>query len=145
MLIYVVNGPNLNLLGRREPEIYGIHTLDQMEEELNLLGRELSIEIMFFQSNSEGELIDILQEADEKADGVILNAAAYTHTSVALRDTVAAIGTPVVEVHLSSPQAREDFRRISLLAGVCAGSISGFGVGSYSLALNWFGKVGRYE
>ena len=142
MLIYIVNGPNLNLLGRREPEIYGSHTLDQIEEELNLLGRELATEITFFQSNSEGELVDILQEADEKADGIILNAAAYTHTSVALRDAVAAIDTPVVEVHLSALQAREDFRRTSLLAGVCAGSISGFGAGSYSLALYWFHKIG---
>jgi 3-dehydroquinate dehydratase II len=138
MLIHVINGPNLNLLGQREPWIYGTQSLAGINQDLERLGRELGIELRFFQSNHEGELVDLLQEADNEADGVILNAAAYTHTSVALRDAVAAIETPVVEVHLSNPLGRESFRRVSFLAGVCAGTISGFGAESYALALRWF-------
>ncbi len=142
MLIYVVNGPNLNLLGQREPQIYGRTTLNEIEQELTRLAGEWGLEVRFFQSNHEGALVDILQQADREADGVILNAAAYTHTSVALHDAVAAIKKPVVEVHLSNPQGREEFRRGSYLAGVCAGSISGFGPGSYVLALRWFQQQG---
>ncbi len=140
MKIAVINGPNLNLLGRREPEIYGTETPARIEASLERLGRELGLELTFFQSNHEGELIDALHRADETADGVILNAGGYTHTSVALRDAAAAIGVPVVEVHLSNPQAREEFRRTSLLAGVSVGSIAGFGPESYALALIWFGR-----
>ncbi len=142
MLIYVINGPNLNLLGGREPEIYGDRTLAGIEEEMRDLARDSDMELSFFQSNHEGELVELIQKADLEADGVILNAAAYTHTSVALRDAVAAVGTPVVEVHLSNPQAREEFRRASYLAGVCVGSISGFGAESYTLALLWFQRLG---
>lgn len=136
--IFVINGPNLNLLGTREPEKYGTRTLAQIETRLAALGCELGLEVIGFQSNHEGELTDALQRAGREGQGVILNAGAYTHTSVALRDAVAGIGVPTVEVHLTNPQAREAFRRVSLLAGVCAGTISGFGEESYVLALKWF-------
>ena len=148
--LLVLHGPNLNLLGSREPEIYGALTLAEINERLKIAasalspltpspspknGRGESVELYFIQSNHEGALIDALQEAAIKADGVIFNPAAYTHTSVALRDTVAAIGIPVVEVHLSNVYAREEFRHKSLLSAVCAGKISGFGWMSYKLAL----------
>ena len=137
MKIVVMNGPNMNLLGQREPHIYGGRTLPQIEEALTALGKELGVSVSCFQSNMEGELVTALQRADVEADGVILNAAAYTHTSVAMRDAISAIKIPVVEVHLSNPQAREDFRKTSYIAAVCAGSISGFGEQSYALALLW--------
>jgi len=140
MKIFVINGPNLNLLGQREPELYGSKTLPEIEDDLVKLGSELGIEVTCFQSNHEGELVDILQDAGQSADGAILNAGAYTHTSVAVRDAVAAIGVPVLEVHLTNPYAREGFRRVSLLAGVCKGSICGFGRESYTLALIWFAR-----
>ncbi|MBI5571621.1 MAG: type II 3-dehydroquinate dehydratase [Desulfomonile tiedjei] len=140
MKIMVMNGPNLNLLGRREPAIYGKQTLSEIEESLKVLGAELGLEIVCVQSNREGELVDALQEADASCQGVILNAGAYTHTSVAIRDAVSGISVPVVEVHLSNPLAREVFRKTSLLAGVSAGSISGFGAESYALALIWFAR-----
>jgi len=140
MKIMVLNGPNLNLLGSREPGLYGQLSLAQIEQELKKLGDEYGMELEFFQSNHEGELVDALQRAGREAKGVILNAAAYTHTSVAVRDAVLACGRPVVEVHLTNPQAREDFRQVSLLAGACAGSISGFGWQSYALALLWFAR-----
>jgi len=139
MKLLVVNGPNLNMLGKREPELYGRKTLTDIEQDLSRLAAKLGIGISFFQSNIEGEIVDALQQAGTSVDGVILNAAAYTHTSVAVRDAVAAISIPVVEVHLTNPQAREEFRHTSLLAGVCAGSISGFGAESYTLALLYFG------
>lgn len=140
MKIMVINGPNLNLLGQREPGVYGTRTLKQIEEDLGRLAQDTEIEVGFFQSNIEGELVDALQAAGLESDGVILNAGAYTHTSVAVRDAVAGIRVPVVEVHLSNPQAREEFRRVSLLSGVVAGSISGFGEQSYTLALLWFAR-----
>lgn len=140
MKIVVMNGPNLNMLGQREPGLYGNKTLPDIEQSLKELGRELQIEISCFQSNHEGELVDALQAAGRETDGVILNAGAYTHTSVAVRDAVSAIRVPVVEVHLTNPHAREDFRRTSLLAGVCAGSIAGFGAESYTLALLWYSR-----
>ena len=140
MKIQVINGPNLNLLGQREPAHYGSRTLAQIEESLVRLGNQLGIDVSFFQSNIEGELVDAIQRAGLDCQGVILNAGGYTHTSVAVRDAVAAVTTPVIEVHLSNPQAREEFRQVSLLAGVCAGSISGFGEESYSLALLWFSR-----
>jgi 3-dehydroquinate dehydratase II len=137
MKILVLNGPNLNMLGRREAEHYGSLTLEEINQRLVEEAGKLGQELEFFQSNSEGELVGALQQAGESCAGVVLNAAAYTHTSVALRDAVLCCGVPVVEVHLSNPQAREDFRRMSYLAGACAGSISGFGWRSYALALRW--------
>jgi 3-dehydroquinate dehydratase-2 len=145
MKITVINGPNLNLLGQREPAVYGSRTLQDIEESLRKLGAESGVDVTCFQSNIEGELVDALQQAGSTDDGVILNAGAYTHTSVAVRDAVSAIRIPVVEVHLSNPQAREYFRRRSLLAGVCAGSISGFGEKSYALALLWLARRGKIE
>lgn len=130
----VIHGPNLNLLGSREPEIYGRETLADINGMLAKKAGELGVECEFFQSNCEGELVGALQDA-RSCDGVVLNAAAYTHSSVALRDAIAAIPPPVVEVHLSNVHAREPFRHKSLLAGVCAGVICGFGANSYLLAL----------
>jgi 3-dehydroquinate dehydratase-2 len=137
MKITVINGPNLNLLGQREPDHYGNLTLDQINQRLKDKGGELGLKLSFFQSNSEGALVDALQQAGREADGVVLNAAAYTHTSVALRDAVLAMDIPVVEVHLSQPAARDDFRHVSFLSGACAGCIAGFGWRSYELALAW--------
>lgn len=135
MRIEVVHGPNLNLLGEREPEIYGSRTLREIDDRLAALGRELGAEVSSFQSNHEGALIDHLQSRRFLADAFILNLAGYTHTSVALRDAVLAIGRPAVEVHLSNLQAREGFRHKSLLADVAAGVIQGFGPLGYELAL----------
>jgi len=136
-LIYVLNGPNLNLLGTREPEIYGSDTLDEMAGQLEDRARELGVEVEIRQSNHEGHLIDWLQEAQAQgAKAVILNAAGFTHSSVALLDAVRAIATPVIEVHLSNPQARESFRRRSLIAPAARGTIAGFGALSYLLALD---------
>ena len=135
--VLVLNGPNLNLLGTREPEVYGSDTLDDIAGRLHDRAAELGVELDVRQSNHEGHLIDWLHEASAgAAHAVILNAGGFTHTSVALRDAIAAIPTPVIEVHLSNPQARESFRRRSLISGVCTGSISGFGSPSYLLALD---------
>jgi 3-dehydroquinate dehydratase-2 len=133
--ILILHGPNLNLLGQREPDVYGRMTLDEIDQRLTAAGRDLGQEIRTFQSNSEGALIDALHDARGWASGVIFNPAGYTHTSVALRDAVAAIGIPVIEVHLSNVYAREEFRHTSLLAPVCLGKIAGFGWRSYLLAL----------
>jgi 3-dehydroquinate dehydratase-2 len=136
-VIYVLNGPNLNLLGTREPEIYGADTLDEIAGQLEDRARELGVAVEIRQSNHEGHLIDWLHEAQAQgAKAVILNAAGFTHSSVALHDAVKAISTPVIEVHLSNPQARESFRRRSLIASAAKGSIAGFGPLSYLLALD---------
>lgn len=136
-IIYVLNGPNLNLLGTREPEIYGTETLDDIAGRLEDRARELGVEVDIRQSNHEGHLIDWLHEAQaEGARAVILNAAGFTHSSVALLDAIKAISTPVIEVHLSNPDARESFRRRSLIAAAARGSIAGFGALSYLLALD---------
>jgi len=135
--IMILNGPNLNRLGSREPDVYGTDTLDDIAGQLHRQGAALGLEVDLRQSNHEGHLIDWLHEAaDTGCAAVILNAGGFTHTSVALRDAIAAIAVPVIEVHLSNPAARESFRRRSLIAGVCAGSISGFGARSYALALD---------
>ena len=136
-VIYVLNGPNLNLLGTREPEIYGPDTLDEIAGRLEDRARELGVEVDIRQSNHEGHLIDWLHEAQaEGAKAAILNAAGFTHSSVALHDAVKAVSTPVIEVHLSNPQARESFRRRSLIAPAARGTIAGFGALSYLLALD---------
>ena len=133
--VLVLHGPNLSLLGQRDPAIYGSLTLAEIDRRLAALGRELGFNVRSRQSNSEGELIDALHEARAWAFGVVFNASGYTHTSIALRDAVAAIGLPVIEVHLSNIFARDEFRHRSLIAAVCAGSISGLGMQSYLLAL----------
>jgi 3-dehydroquinate dehydratase-2 len=135
MKILVLHGPNLNLLGTREPGVYGSLTMADIDAKLVELGRTLGVEVTCQQSNHEGVLIDALHDARAWADGVVFNPGGYTHTSVALRDAVAAIGIPVVEVHLSNVYAREEFRHKSLLSAVCKGKISGFGWQSYALGL----------
>jgi 3-dehydroquinate dehydratase-2 len=133
--ILILHGPNLNLLGQREPEIYGSLKLEEIDRQLVEAGKGLGLDVRSYQSNSEGGLIDALHQAREWAQGVVFNPAGYTHTSVALRDAVAAMGLPVIEVHLSNVHAREDFRRHSMIAPVCVGVIAGFGWRSYWLAL----------
>lgn len=133
--IAVVHGPNLNMLGTREPEIYGRLTLPEVDEALRGEAAQLGVELQTFQSNVEGELIDFVQRAGRDVDGFVVNAAGYTHTSVALRDALAGVGKPFVEVHLSNLAARESFRRRSLLAPKAVGAIMGFGVESYILGL----------
>lgn len=135
MKILVLHGPNLNLLGTREPEIYGSMTLEDINNKLTELGKELGVEIKCLQSNYEGALIDALQDARTWANGVVFNPGGYTHTSVALRDAIASIGIPVIEVHLSNVYAREEFRHKSLISAVCRGKILGLGWRSYTLAL----------
>jgi len=135
MNVLVVNGPNLNLLGTREPGVYGRLTLAEIEKRMQALGLELGLTVSFVQSNSEGALVDAVQSAAGSAAAIIVNPAAYTHTSVALRDALAAVGLPAVEVHLSNVHAREEFRRVSLTAPVCRGVIAGFGPEGYLLAL----------
>ncbi len=136
MKILIINGANLNLLGQRQPEIYGSESFEEYLEALRLRYSEHTID--YYQSNVEGEIVNALQQADGCYDGVILNAGGYTHTSVVIRDAVAAIRVPVVEVHISSILAREEFRHQSMIAPVAKGTIMGFGMASYRLALDYF-------
>ncbi|MBI4660886.1 MAG: type II 3-dehydroquinate dehydratase [Verrucomicrobia bacterium] len=135
MKILFLNGPNLNLLGKRQPEIYGSLTLSEIEDKVRARSAQLAVEIDFHQSNSEGELVDLIHHAKGSFDVIVLNAAAYTHTSIALRDAIAAVGIPTIEIHLSNIHAREEFRHQSMIAGVCRGQIAGFGAQSYLLGL----------
>jgi 3-dehydroquinate dehydratase-2 len=135
MKILFLNGPNLNLLGQREPDIYGRTTLADIEAKVRERAAKLNVEVEFRQSNIEGELVNWIQAAKGKFQVIVLNAAAYTHTSVALRDAISAVGVPTIEIHLSNVHAREEFRHTSLIAPVCRGQIAGFGANSYILAL----------
>jgi len=135
--IVIINGPNLNLLGNREPNIYGNQSFGEYFKQLQTEFQN-DVDFEYFQSNVEGELINKIQEYGFETDGIILNAGGYTHTSIAIADAVKAIETPVVEVHISNIDAREGFRRISMIGPVCLGSISGFGLQSYKLAVEYF-------
>jgi 3-dehydroquinate dehydratase-2 len=135
--ILVVNGPNLNLLGRREPETYGTRSLDDLQSDLTELARGLDLELSFFQANSEGEIIDFIQQQGPQARGMVLNPGALTHYSLALRDAVASVGIPTIEVHLSNLYAREEFRHRSVIAAQCVGQISGLGFDSYRAAIRF--------
>jgi len=136
MKILIINGPNLNLLGIREKNIYGDSSFEPFF--IQMQGKYSDINLEYFQSNSEGKLIDKIQETGFSYDGIILNAGGYTHTSVAIRDAIAAVSTPVIEVHISNIQKREEFRHTSLISPVCKGSIIGFGFNSYRLAIESF-------
>lgn len=137
MKIQVINGPNMNMLGIREPEIYGSLTLDEMNRQLTQICEELGIAADFYQSNHEGDIIDKIQECYGKVDGIVINPGAYTHYSIAIRDAIAAVGLPTVEVHLSDINSREDFRKVSVIKNVCVKQIWGKGVRSYSEALEF--------
>lgn len=133
--VLVLNGPNLNLLGKRQPEIYGRLTLDQIGKRIQALAKELGVDVEIRQSNSEGELLSWIQEAPKQFGAIVINPAAYTHSSVALRDAITAAGIPAIEVHISNIYKREEFRKNSYIAGAAVGQITGFGVQSYLLGL----------
>jgi len=141
--VLVLNGPNLNLLGEREPEVYGTLTLGEIDRRIKDRADRLGMEIRSIQSNLEGELIDAIQDARTWADAIVINPGGYSHTSVAIRDAIAAIDVPVIEVHLSNPSAREDFRQRDLVGEVSRGVVSGFGWMSYILALEAVATMGE--
>jgi 3-dehydroquinate dehydratase-2 len=133
--ILIIHGPNLDLLGTRQPEIYGNFTINQINKELKTRAQQENIETVFFQSNHEGEIVDVIGKAKGNYAAILINPAAYTHTSIAIRDAISAVNLPTIEVHLSNIYAREEFRRSSLIAPVAVGQICGFGIDSYLLAL----------
>ncbi len=135
MKVLVINGPNLNLLGKREPDVYGPVTLDEINRRVSALAAELGVEVSFFQSNHEGELVEKIQGAMGIFQAIVINPGAYTHTSVAIRDAIASTGIPTIEAHISNIYRREEFRKHSYISGVSVGQISGFGPDSYLLAL----------
>lgn len=141
MNILVINGPNLNLLGIRQPEIYGRETYEELCRRIREEADRLGVQVTFFQSNHEGALVDAIQEAYGRMDGIILNPGAYTHTSVALLDAVKAVGIPTVEVHISDPDTREDFRRVSYVRAACAATIKGRGLQGYLDALRFLREL----
>ena len=141
MKILLINGANLNLLGTREPEKYGNHTLEGIEISLVKQGQSLDCEIDCYQSNHEGEIVDKIQSAKGVYDGILINAGGYTHTSVVIRDAIAAVGIPTVEIHMTNIHSREEFRHTSLLSGVCVAQVVGFGAASYNLALEGLVKI----
>jgi 3-dehydroquinate dehydratase-2 len=143
MKILVINGPNLNMLGQRETEVYGSFSLDELEQDLRDLAQEQNVELEFFQSNHEGEIVSRIQQADTDSQALLINPAAFTHTSVAIRDALAAVKVPAVEVHISNIHAREPFRQLSYTAPVAAGVITGFGKESYLLGLRAAITLGR--
>ena len=136
MKILVLNGPNLNLLGKREPEKYGNTTLKDIQNSLENFANKNNFEIEFYQSNHEGDIIDKIQQSENIFDGIVLNAGGYTHTSVSIRDAIASVNVPVVEIHLTNIHAREEFRHNSLISPVCIGQICGFGTYSYELGIH---------
>ncbi len=142
MKILIINGPNINMLGVREKAIYGKETYKDLMDTINIKSKESGVKIEWFQSNIEGEIIDKLQEAHEKFDGIIINPAAYTHYSIAILDAIKSISTPTIEVHISNIHAREEFRQNSITASGCIGQISGFGFFGYTMALNYFIETG---
>jgi 3-dehydroquinate dehydratase-2 len=135
MKISVIHGPNLRLLGQREPEVYGTDTLEVIDDALSSVAEELGVDVVFFQSNHEGEILDYLENVSQEVQGILINPAGLTHTSVSLRDGLAGVALPVVEVHLSNPAAREEFRHQSLVSGVAVGTVAGFGKNSYLFGL----------
>ena len=141
--ILIINGPNLNMLGKREPEVYGTKTLKEIEHNLEEYAKNIGIQVECVQTNIEGEIINYLHNAVNNFDGVVLNAGAYTHYSIAIHDAILAIKLPVVEVHLSNIYKREEFRHKSIIASACVGQISGFGEKSYKLALQYFREDGE--
>jgi 3-dehydroquinate dehydratase-2 len=136
--ILIINGPNLNLLGKREPEIYGSENLEELNHRLAQAGKDMGLDLEFFQSNSEGEIIDFIHKKGFGADGIIINPGALTHYSYALRDAIDAVGSDTVEVHMSNVYAREEFRHKSVIAPVCLGHVIGFGYYGYAMALSYF-------
>lgn len=136
MKILIIHGPNLNMLGKREPDIYGAKTLEDINSSLSECAKKIEADVSFFQSNSEGEIVSAIQDAMSEFDGIVINPGAYTHTSVAIRDAILSCGLPVVEVHISNVYKREDFRQKSYVSAVALGVISGFGVNSYFLGLS---------
>ena len=141
MRILVVNGPNLNLLGKREPEVYGTDTLEALNDRLEQLAADLKMQLSFFQSNHEGALIDFIHREGYQSDGMIINPGGLTHYSIALRDAISGVGIPTVEVHLSNIHGREEFRHKSVIAPICIGQVCGFGYYGYAMALSYFSDI----